>query len=256
MSFLSAGSSSSSSWRDASGRQCGGEGYHFGDLTRSVWKSFSSSTDWKAFSGRRDGSNEYQFGDISRAFTKGIAGTIRVKGAPCPSGSMRRIDSEKMFELSDIWQTFFQQCVVCGLSALQKDLLAKEDVIAQEPYLFIGLPGLCLLECVLRSISLRAPSDSVLFADGRLLRRETIPNEEGAPQLFSALLALRERMSQASLTDERCDRLRHLVVHAEGDANGDAALTQLGSLLQGLSTDISQLPFFRAHFLEVLDKLT
>lgn len=253
MSFSSG--SSSSSWRDCSGRQAGAEGYHFGDVTRSIWKTFSSGTDWKALSGRQGGSNEYHFGDISRGFAKGIADAVGVSSDPGESRTTSSVRSERNLELGDIWRAFFQQCVVCGSNALQQKLITKEDVIDQEPYLFIGLSGLCLLECVFRSISLRAPSDAVLFADGRLVSRDSIPSEDGALQLFSALLALKGRISQTSLTNERCDRLRYLVLHAEGDAKGDAELTQVGSLLQEISTDISQLPFYRAHFLEVVNKL-
>lgn len=247
---------SSSSWRDVSGRQTGGEGYQFGDVTRSIWKTFSSGTDWQALSGRRGGSHEYQFGDISRAFAKEIAAAVCESSGPCPSRTLSSAQGERNLNLGDMWQAFFQQCLACGSNALQQKLIAKEDIIDQEPYLFIGLPSLCLLECVLRSVSPNTPSDAILFADGRLISRDSIPSEDGAPQLFSALLALKGRISQASLTNERCDRLRYLALHAEGDAEGDAELTKLGSLLQGISTDVSQLPFYRAHFLEVIKQLT
>jgi len=148
------------------------------------------------------------------------------------------------------------QCQECGSAALAKGLISEDDVASQEPYLFLGLPGLCILECVLRSSHPSMSPTALLLSDGREVKANDLPEEDGVPELFAAMLYAKRVISEANLDHCRQTRLRCAVLRAEGDEAGDVELARIASVFQRIATDISQLPFFRRNFLNVLEAMS
>ncbi|CAE8624125.1 unnamed protein product [Polarella glacialis] len=273
--------SSGLSWQGAAGRQLGSEGYEFGDVTRSVTRRLSE-INWQSASGRKSGSYSYHFGDISRALT--LAVSVEVGNLLTPGQSRQASSSGFSGDLGDIWKLFFKQMLACGRQAVSDGLIPRADIEAQEPYLFLGLPGLCLLEVVLRSLT--APEGSLQLASGELLSVETLPcctsdgaPELGAPELFSALLAARAAMRSSPDSSSSCGSSSSASAFAEADLSllrrcvlfaglppGDGVedlfqteergkVMKAASLFQAVATDISQLPFFRAKALQTLEDI-
>merc|ERR1712216_982484 len=83
-----------------------------------------------------------------------------------------------------------------------------------EPYLFLGLSGLTMLELALRS--LRAPDGSLILASGKVLSRSQLPSGPGSEALFSAILHAIRHLREAALSDDEVKLLRKAVLHAEG----------------------------------------
>lgn len=231
-------------WKSASGRSAGSSEYKFGDITRSGWQRFSTCVDWRAHSGRTGGEREYQFGDIMRSIVSAVK--------TCASQERETFDGD----ISEVWMLFFIQCEECGSGALAKGLISDDDVASQEPYLFLGLPGLCMLECILRSSGPNISPTALLLTDGREILASDVPTEDGAPELFAAMLYAKRVISEANLDQGRLKRLKRAVLRAEGDEAGDAELARIASIFQRIATDISQLSFFRRNFLNVLEALS
>jgi hypothetical protein len=64
-----------------------------------------------------------------------------------------------------MWQNFFNQCFVVGEASLSCGALPVQDVLDAEPYLYLGLTALTLLEATLRSLAV----DGFQLSDGMLL---------------------------------------------------------------------------------------
>lgn len=231
-------------WKAASGREVGSEGYVFGDITRAGCHTFSTGLNWQSASGRTSGPSTYQFGDVTRSLVSLVWSCAR--------------DNSEKFDggINEVWTSFFLQCEECGKAALASGLISFEDVAAQEPYLFLGLPGLCILECVLRSLPPKASPNALVLADGREISPDSVPVGDGAPELFAALLHAKHAVVEAKLDGDRVNRLRIAVLRAEGDEGGEVEVSRLASVFQQIATDISQLPFYRMQFLSVLEELS
>lgn len=239
----------SGSWRQASGRTHGSDSYQFGDLTRSVFRTVSS-INWREASGRNEGDASYQFGDISRSVLR-IVPYPDLAQSQCMAG-------QKKFEgdISDAWKMFFAQAQACGLKALAAGDISRADIEEQAPFLFLGLPGLTFLEVALRSLNAR--EGTLELASGATLSRKELPDGQGSKELFQALMFAIKELKAASFDNEELVCLRSAVLCLEGnqpcsdDLERGSKINKAASMFQSMATDVSQLPFFRAHFLDVL----
>lgn len=242
-------------WKEASGRDDGSDGYAFGDITRTVGRSLRSrlaSVDWRGASGRDEGDASYHFGDISRCVARNFT-TQFSEGC--------NADKQKDFhgDIGDAWRMFFAQARACGIEALRNGTISAADVEEQEPYLFLGLPGLAVLELVIRSID--AQEGTLVLASGAVLSRQTLPEGQGSRELFGVVMHAVRELRTAGFCKAQLSRLRHAVLRIEGDTAMEdgtpeaARINCAASVFQRIATDVSQLPFFRAHFLEVLEDM-
>lgn len=275
---LEGSSSECTSWRRWSGRPTGSDGYQFGDITRGVLSSLPSrgSGSWKETSGRGSGSDGYQFGDVSRTLIRrasGVAGSVvSTAGAVLTNvgaAAGRRTEAcrgarQDSFDgdIGDVWRMFFAQTCVFGVKSIEQEIISKDDVEAQEPYIFLGLPGLTLLELAIRSLN--AEDGSMVLASGQILTRQCLPDGAGNAELFQAIVHATRALRKASLSEVQLTRLRHAVVRCEGTKcdsqdpqinrdSQDPQINRLAGMFQEMATDISQLDFFHKHFQEVLD---
>lgn len=212
--------------------------------------------DWKDTSGRRTGTSSYEFGDLSRSFARSVTSCVS------PSGNQSR-GKEFQGDIGDAWRMFFDQAYACGQAAVAEGTIAVADIEEAEPYLFIGLPGLTLLELVVRSIP--AQEGTLVLASGAVLSRDRLPEGQGSAELFAAVTHAVQELKAAAFNEADLIRLRRAVLRAEGDVisshsshdtTSSRNINTAASLFQNMAIDISQLPFFRAHFLEVLERIS
>jgi hypothetical protein len=157
------------------------------------------------------------------------------------------------------WRMFFAQAELCGLKAVAQGVTSVADFEEQAPYLFLGLPGLTLLEMALQSVD--APKGTLALASGATINIKELSKSGDNKELFQGLLCAAKELKVADFNNDDLDRLRRAVLLVEGDepcgadADRSAQINQAASIFQTMATDISQLQFFRAHFLEVLAKV-
>lgn len=87
----------------------------------------------------------------------GAAEPAEVGGAvavPPPTALHRAVSHvwDESAKISRTWDNLFEQTVVHGKEMIDQGVLTTRDLEEREPFLYIGLPGLVILRCVLRSI--------------------------------------------------------------------------------------------------------
>merc|ERR1711924_165604 len=117
-------------------------------------------------------------------------------------------------DIGDVWHMFFTQARACGVKAVEQGVISVADVEEQEPYLFLGLPGLTLLELALRSLD--AETDTLVLACGAVLSRRSLPEGAGSTELFVALIHATHELREVAFSDEDVSHLRQAVLRAEG----------------------------------------
>eukprot|EP01062_Namystynia_karyoxenos_P058666 TRINITY_DN50181_c0_g1_i1.p1 TRINITY_DN50181_c0_g1~~TRINITY_DN50181_c0_g1_i1.p1 ORF type:complete len:455 (+),score=109.08 TRINITY_DN50181_c0_g1_i1:79-1365(+) len=160
-------------------------------------------------------------------------------------------------DVSSAVHSFTLQAVEVGRQCIQAGLMARDDVEAQEPALFLGLPGLTMLECVLRSLEEENPL-ALRLANGTVVTPETFePGDAAGLAIHAALVEGRRRVQALHFEADEVARLRRAVLHAEGDEGGTRSveITRTASFFQSVATDISRLEPFHKAFNEVLGSL-
>lgn len=164
-------------------------------------------------------------------------------------------------DIGSVWRLVFLQVTNCGREALAAGSISGDELEAQEPFLFVGLPGLCMLEAVLRSE--RCPPEALQLVTGQLLTARNLPDGPAVPQLFAAMLRARQDLEALRLRPEEVQFARQTVLRAGADTASNlpqepqgarrGQIMRLVSLFQGIATDISQLPFFRTNIQQAME---
>ena len=98
----------------------------------------------------------------------------------------------------EIWGVFFEQTLHAAVRAYHaQQFITRDELEMQEPFLFIGIPAVALMETVIRS--LRDP-EGLVFVDGRRVNAETCP--EGFRQLFELLVETKSRLNAVRALEE------------------------------------------------------
>lgn len=191
-------------WRAASGRSSGGDGYRFGDLTRSIGRAVQAGAaqGWAEASSRVGGPHGYVFGDVTRTVLNSLFSDVENNNAV--SGSMPpAIPPMFARDISDLppagqnalaslaphlkglWLAFFNATHHVGQQAIAAGELDPDDVESMEPSVLLGLPALAALECAIDSAPFCAasrgePDDDA--NDGLVLR--TLVDSAGAAHII------------------------------------------------------------------------
>eukprot|EP00756_Hemistasia_phaeocysticola_P065868 Hpha_TRINITY_DN8847_c0_g2::TRINITY_DN8847_c0_g2_i1::g.141432::m.141432 len=153
-----------------------------------------------------------------------------------------------------VLQGFAAQAVECGKTAMDQGLLLRSVVEDQEPSLFLGLPGLTLLDCALHSLNEPIESHYLRLKDGTKVAPETFSDDPGKLALHHALVEGRRLVQKGKLTEDERGRLRVAVLNAGGD-DGSVGITRIASFFQSIATDLSRLPEFPKIFSGVMTRL-
>jgi len=136
---------------------------------------------WKSWSGRDEGKDAYQFGDVTRGVIRGIGGffaqteqkeqkehTQQTQRGGLVTQADRTEQKEQTQQatnqevqtknalvpanMDDIWTSFFNRAYEVGFQAVQSGLLTNDEILDQEPFLYLGLPGATVLDAIIRSL--------------------------------------------------------------------------------------------------------
>ena len=159
--------------------------------------------------------------------------------------------------MNHIWESFFSRTFSLAEEAIHRGDLTKDDVLGQEPWLYLGLPASNALDSVLRS----PPTGPFRLALGeRDVGEECVP-EEGR-RFFGAFMQLRDALHAAKLSPRALATLRQKVLWGERDdrvidpALLTPVLSRLASGVQGIAIMASQEKTFKDRFNEVMTLLS
>jgi hypothetical protein len=168
----------------------------------------------------------------------------------------------------ELWGIFFEQIYAVGIWSIHSmGYISFEEVDNQEPFLFIGLPSVSLLNMVLRG-SLNSPESvhELRLIDGRSIKEESCPPSYRI--MFRILTKSKQDISQLSpkIQPEEIDWVREWLLYSSSDKplkNGDRGISverqkilrRLFSALVEVSTQLTQQSFYKENFLAVLEKL-
>lgn len=140
---------------------------------------------------------------------------------------------------------------------LRNGLLTAEDIADQEAFLYIGLPALTLLEGVFRSLPLQG---KMAMAAGIIVDDATCPPE--FLSLYHALREVKAALLSAGLSPQEEQALRAVVLYSSDadkpnplervPADRCAVLNRLAASVQSVSISVTQLPFFKGRFNDIL----
>jgi hypothetical protein len=149
---------------------------------------------------------------------------------------------------TELWGIFFDQIYYVGLWAAHshdqqgqaRAYITRDEIELQEPYLYIGLPAVSLLNMILRSrydFSHEFALTSLRLIDGRLVTAETCP--ASYQKMFRLLIETKREMLRLEppLRVEEMDWLREAMLYAAAEKE----LQGLASLCLSLSLSLSLL---------------
>jgi hypothetical protein len=144
-----------------------------------------------------------------------------------------------------------------GDHALYIGMLSMDEVEEEAPFLYLGLPGITLLECVLRSLSV----DGMQLAVGDVVTAANCPPEHMG--LLQAGQKLKEMWLERPLSKTEKYTLQCVTLFAGSkdlppleDEKLQTHINRMSSILQSLSIQISQLPFYKKQFNSILSLLS
>lgn len=163
----------------------------------------------------------------------------------------------KPLDMERAWSSFFNRCYEMGDHVLYIGMLSLEEVEEEAPFLYLGLPGITLLECVIRSLNV----EGMQLAVGDIVTAKNCPSEYMDLLLAGEKLKSmwRERpLSKAEKYTLQCVTLfaGSKDVPSVEDANLQTHINRMSAILQSLSIQISQLPFYKKQFNSILSLLS
>ena len=252
----SSAGSGGASWKEIAGRSTGGDGYKFGDVTRSLLsKAAVAGVALKSTlveggggggggggngSGGADddeGAEELMFRSFEDMMEQsGVS--LEDFGAAGGGDDVSPTDDDPV--MRELWLNFFNATYAVGKRATEVGLLTQDDFEECPPELFLGLPALAAFECALRSAG-SGVEGFVLFNGSVLHSAElnAVGGEggdgggggggggegggEGAgtsafQQLMGAMMGLTQTLNDSDFSDESLFALRTKMIKASGGA--------------------------------------
>ena len=99
-----------------------------------------------------------------------------------------------LIETGVIWDSFFDRAYELANQCLQLNVLIMDDFVCEEPFLYMGLPSLIVIEVVHRSLDC---TDGFILSTGMKLTAENCP--ENHRLLYACMQASKARLEQLQL---------------------------------------------------------
>ena len=210
----------------------------------------------------KDLSDEFILIDIKRA---PILTPSNVESAFCrpfvtPTQCMRRTRTlslpPKAFSEEQYWISFMQSMSEIGVHCLKHNLLLKDDFIEQEPFLYIGLPGITIFDMLHRSCFMK--SYPIVFPNGITLDRLHCPIDGPIP--FKLMEIFKARFAQIKLTAKEIALIKIKLLYSSGEREFPEGLqsriewdrlTTLNAFIADIisaSIDLTQHAHFKENF--------
>lgn len=115
---------------------------------------------------------------------------------------------------SEIWGVFFEQAMHAGVRAhYTQRSISRDDLEMQEPYLFIGIPAVALMDTVLRSLH---DPECLVFVDRRRVNLQTCP--DNFKMMFQLLMETKTNLNSVpKLTSNEESWARQFLLFAGAD---------------------------------------
>ena len=161
-----------------------------------------------------------------------------------------------------IWQSFFDRAYELSFQCLKLGVLVLEDYADLEPFLFIGLPSLVLVEAVHRSID----CEGIVLATGIVVTAENCPLEQ--TKLFYTIDQFKKQFSELHLNTyelcllklnllfaSACNKAPPAPIASRVEAKRIVQINCISSEVNAVSILISQMPIFKDKFARVLARV-
>lgn len=163
----------------------------------------------------------------------------------------------KSVDMERVWTSFFNRCYEMGDHVLHIGMLSRDEVEEEAPFLYLGLPGITLLECVLRSLKV----EGMQLAVGDVVTTANCPPEYLG--LLQAGEKLKSMWLERPLSKSEKYTLQCVTLFAGSkdlppieNAELQTQINRMAAILQSLSIQISQLPFYKKQFNSILSLLS
>ena len=119
------------------------------------------------------------------------------------SGIFKTIPSsnhaQARLNLSVVWNSFFNQCYTQGIHAINSNYVKLSEFQDNEPYLFIGLPGLVIYVCAYRSAT-EVETPGLVLTSGVEITDENRPGGPIGDRFWKPAIDLKNLIKKSNIT--------------------------------------------------------
>jgi len=119
------------------------------------------------------------------------------------SGIFKTIPSsnhaQARLNLSVVWNSFFNQCYTQGIHAINSNYVKLSEFQDNEPYLFIGLPGLVIYVCAYRSAT-EVETPGLVLTSGVEITDENRPGGPIGNKFWKPAIDLKNLIKKSNIT--------------------------------------------------------
>jgi hypothetical protein len=164
-----------------------------------------------------------------------------------------------------IWNNFFAMCEQNGLDALLQGLCTKDDIIAIEPYIIIGLPSLVIVKALERSKN----KNALVLSDGIIITKTNCPDDMISKRIYSEFMSILNQFNNLKLSqteyafvekwlftvgdEDKCKHLIDAINTSQPQRLTD--IKKVTSQIQSIATSVSRLPPYHRNFYASLIKI-
>ena len=170
------------------------------------------------------------------------------------------VASNQEVNIDTIRHTFYQYMKDQILDALEKGLIRVDDLESQEPFLYMGLPGLTLLKLIDDSSEV----NGFLLANGAIVDKNNCPKEDSFPEFLSTLYLCKERIAAfynkgrpTNLPEDDYTRIQYQCLGQNSPSNlkpvNAAASSNCAAMINRVAGKISQNANFKKMVGGVID---
>lgn len=148
--------------------------------------------------------------------------------------------------------TFYNEMVTQTFLAVQNAWLLRQDLIDQDPQVYIALPALTILEAVKQS----RQCDGIRLLNGKELNKNNCPQTENFPELVAFILAVKK--STEGMSDQDIEAVKQIAA-CDKELPDDLQRLKTRSLMESvgiiknMSIEISRKKVFNEMIVRVLE---
>jgi hypothetical protein len=162
-------------------------------------------------------------------------------------------------DIGNIWNNFFEMCSYQCEDMIAAGVCLISEVIGQESYLFIGLPGLVVFRAITRSLNI----PGIMLSDGVIITKDSVPSDEFSTSLFNDIISIKHQIKTQNFSENELDFIGKWIftmgnvdkcVEPTGISNGRMSSIKLViSMIQRIGINISMIPSCHRRFGNALD---
>lgn len=167
---------------------------------------------------------------------------------------------EPGWDLLNFWSSFFDRCRDCGITEIYRGRVTTDGVSRADARIMLGLPGLVILQCALKSLS--KEEDGVEFPDGTKVDEMIHPVCQETCRFFSRVIAAYHELQELEALEE-AERIyleeRALYITQKplilGNAKREFQVNKAATSFAAAALELSQLSTFRQSMQRALQQV-